>query len=62
MSEVFAMGQQERLGAGSRLRWLDPGVVRIVLIRSFPLSHHSSLGSRERRCGFDTKHQSTMLE
>ena len=30
-SVAFAMGQQERLGAGSRVRGLDPGVVRIVL-------------------------------
>jgi ankyrin repeat protein len=29
--EAFAMGHQERLGAGSRVRWLDAGVVRIVL-------------------------------
>jgi hypothetical protein len=28
---AFAMGQQERLGAGSRVQWLDPGVVRMVL-------------------------------
>jgi len=29
--EAFAMGHQERLGAGSRVRWLDAGVVRMVL-------------------------------
>ena len=25
--ETFCMGQQERLGAGSLIRWLDPEVV-----------------------------------
>ena len=29
--EAFAMGHQERLGAGSWVRWLDAGVVRMVL-------------------------------
>ena len=29
--EAFAMGHQERLGAGSRVRWLDAGVVQMVL-------------------------------
>ena len=29
--EAFAMGHDERLGAGSRVRWLDAGVVRMVL-------------------------------
>jgi hypothetical protein len=29
--EAFAMGHQERLGAGSRVRWLDAGVVGMVL-------------------------------
>lgn len=29
--EAFAMGHQERLGAVSRVRWLDAGVVRMVL-------------------------------
>jgi len=29
--EAFAMGQLERLGAGSMVRGLDPGVVRMVL-------------------------------
>ena len=29
--EAFAMGHQERLGAGSRVRWLDAGVLRMVL-------------------------------
>ena len=29
--EAFAMGHVDRLGAGSRVRWLDPGVVRMVL-------------------------------
>ena len=29
--EGFAMGHHERLGAGSRVRWLDAGVVRMVL-------------------------------
>ena len=29
--EAFAMGQLERLGAVSRVRALDPGVVRMVL-------------------------------
>ena len=29
--EAFAMGQQEWLGAGSRVRWLGVGVVRMVL-------------------------------
>jgi hypothetical protein len=29
--EAFAMGLLERLGAGSRVRSLDPGVVRMVL-------------------------------
>jgi ankyrin repeat protein len=29
--EAFAMGQLERLGAGSRVRVLDPGVVRMVV-------------------------------
>jgi hypothetical protein len=29
--EAFAMGQQERLGEASRVIWLDPGVVRMVL-------------------------------
>jgi hypothetical protein len=29
--EAFAMGQQERLGAGSWVRWLDAGLVRMVL-------------------------------
>ena len=29
--EAFAMGHQERLGAGSRVRWLDAEVVRMVL-------------------------------
>jgi hypothetical protein len=29
--EAFAMGQQERLGEASRVMWLDPGVVRMVL-------------------------------
>ncbi|KAJ1474297.1 hypothetical protein T484DRAFT_1832942 [Baffinella frigidus] len=28
---AFAMGQHERLGAGSRVRGLEPGVVRMVL-------------------------------
>ena len=28
---AFAMGQLERLGAGSRVRWLDVGVVRLIL-------------------------------
>ena len=28
---AFAMGLEERLGAGSRVRSLDPEVVRIVL-------------------------------
>jgi len=28
---AFAMGHQERLGAGSRVRWLDAGVVRMVV-------------------------------
>ena len=30
---AFAMGHQERLGAGSRVQALDPGVVRMVLDR-----------------------------
>jgi hypothetical protein len=30
---AFAMGQLERLGAGSRVRGIDPGVVRMVLER-----------------------------
>jgi hypothetical protein len=30
---AFAMGHHERLGAGSRVRWLDAGVVRMVLER-----------------------------
>ena len=29
--EAFAMGHQERLGADSRVRWLDAGVVQMVL-------------------------------
>jgi len=29
--EAFAMGQQERLGAGSLVRGLEPAVVRMVL-------------------------------
>ena len=29
--EAFAMGHLERLGEGSRVRWLDAGVVRMVL-------------------------------
>jgi ankyrin repeat protein len=29
--EAFAMGQLQRLGAGSRVRWLDPGVLRMIL-------------------------------
>jgi len=29
--EAFAMGHQERLGAGSRVRWLDAGVLLMVL-------------------------------
>ena len=29
--EAFAMGHQERLGAGSRVQWLDAGVLRMVL-------------------------------
>ena len=29
--EAFAMGHHERLGEGSLVRWLDPGVVRIIL-------------------------------
>jgi ankyrin repeat protein len=28
---AFAMGNQERLGVGSRVLWLDPGVVRMVI-------------------------------
>ena len=28
---AFAMGHQERLGAGSRVQWLDAGVMRMVL-------------------------------
>jgi len=28
---VFAMGQQDRLGTESWVRWLDPGVVQMVL-------------------------------
>ena len=28
---AFAMGLEERLGAGSRVRWLDPEVLRMVL-------------------------------
>jgi hypothetical protein len=28
---AFAMGLHERLGAGSRVRWLDEGVLRMVL-------------------------------
>ena len=32
------------------------------LIRSFPLSHHRSLGYRGRRCGFGTQHQSTKVK
>jgi len=28
---------------------------------AFFVSHHRSLGYREQRCGFDTKHQSTKL-
>ena len=28
---AFAMGLHERLGAGSRVKWLDPGVMRMVL-------------------------------
>jgi hypothetical protein len=28
---AFAMGHQERLGAGSAVRWLDPEVLRVVL-------------------------------
>ena len=28
---AFAMGLHERLGVGSRVQWLDPGVVRMVL-------------------------------
>ena len=28
---AFAMGLQERLGTKSHVRWLDPGVVRMVL-------------------------------
>ena len=31
--EAFAMGHGERLGAGSQVRCLDPGVVRMVLER-----------------------------
>ena len=29
--QAFALGHQERLGAGSRVRWLDAGLVRMVL-------------------------------
>jgi hypothetical protein len=28
---AFSMGQQERLGTGSLVRWLDPEVVKMVL-------------------------------
>jgi ankyrin repeat protein len=28
---AFAMGNQERLGVGSRVLWLDPGVVKMVI-------------------------------
>jgi len=33
---AFAMGQQERLGAGSRVQELEPGVVRMVLDHVIP--------------------------
>ena len=29
--EAFAMGQSERLGAGSQVRWLEPEVMRMIL-------------------------------
>ena len=29
--QAFAMGLEERLGAGSRVRWLDPGLVTMIL-------------------------------
>ena len=31
LREAFAMGHQERLGAGSRVLGLDAGVVRMIL-------------------------------
>jgi hypothetical protein len=33
------MGNQERLGTGSRVRWLDAGVVRMVLEQVWARSH-----------------------
>jgi len=40
--EAFAMGQLERLGAGSRVRGLEPEVVRMVL-------EHAQLLSKEKK-------------
>jgi hypothetical protein len=45
--EAFAMGHQERLGAGSRVGWLDAGVVRMVLEAGGFLPQEGSVGGEE---------------
>ncbi|KAJ1466471.1 hypothetical protein T484DRAFT_1922290 [Baffinella frigidus] len=40
---AFAMGHHQRLGAGSRVGWLDPGVLRMVLEQVLPGRTHPTM-------------------